>query len=241
MPEWKPEIRKRLAGLSLQPEREAEILDELSIHLQDRYEELRTRGATHDEAFRDALRELDGTDLAAQLQPGQRISSPRPVPEGAPKSGHLFSDFLMDLRYAVRTLRKYSGFTLVAALTLALGIGANTAVFTVINTLLLNPLPVEKISTLTALNTTHAKKAAQLGDLQALSFLNLQNVRERTHAFSSLAGHSSPMAVTMIDKADPHRIFMELVTANYFDTLGLRHTRGDSSFRTRTPSPAQAR
>jgi predicted permease len=221
MPEWKRQIRKQLAGLNLKPEREAEILDELSNHLQDRYDELRAAGATHEEASREAIAELKGTDLVSELQPSEASISQNPVPEGAPSKAELFSDLLMDLRYAARTLRKYLGFTAVAALTLALGIGANTAVFTVINTLLLNPLPVEKISTLAAVNTTQAKKAAQLGDLQALSFQNLKDLRQRTQAFGSLAGHSYPMAVTMIDKADPHRVFMELVTANYFDTLGI--------------------
>lgn len=221
MLEWKTEIRKRLAGLNLKPEREAEILDELSNHLQDSYDELRARGASQQEAFRDVIAELDRTDVASELKRSEKMALYNPEPEGSPRSGQLISDLLIDLRYASRTLRKYSAFTAVAALTLALGIGANTAVFTVVNTLLLNPLPVEKISTLAALNTTQAKKAAQLGDLQALSFQNLKDLRERTHAFSSLAGHSSPMAVTMIDKAEPHRVFMELVTANYFDTLGI--------------------
>jgi len=221
MLEWKVEIRKRLAGSNLKPEREAEILDEVSDHLQDRYDELRVQGATHEEAFRDVICELDWTDLVSELQPCEEIPPHDLVTEGAPASGRLISDFLMDLRYAARTLRKSPGFTAVVTLTLALGIGANTAVFTVINTLLLNPLPVEKISTLAALNTTQTKKTAQSGDLQDLSFQNLKDLRERTHAFSSLAGHSSPMAVTLIDKAEPHRIFMELVTANYFQTLGI--------------------
>src|SRR6266581_689540 len=221
MLEWKVEIRKRLAGSNLKPEREAEILDEVSDHLQDRYDELRVQGATHEEAFRDVICELDWTDLVSELQPCEEIPPHDLVTEGAPASGRLISDFLMDLRYAARTLRKSPGFTAVVVLTLALGIGANTAVFTVINTLLLNPLPVEKISTLAALNTTQTKKTAQSGDLQDLSFQNLKDLRERTHAFSSLAGHSSPMAVTLIDKAEPHRIFMELVTANYFQTLGI--------------------
>jgi predicted permease len=123
-------------------------------------------------------------------------------------------------------IRQAPVFTAVAALTLALGIGANTAVFTIINTLLLNPLPVENISTLVALNATLAKKAAQLGDLQGVSFLNLKDVRERTHSFRSLAGHSSIMTVTMIDRAEPHRVFMELVTGNYFNTLGLHPSLG---------------
>jgi predicted permease len=222
MLDWKGEIRKRLEGSNLRPEREAEILAELSNHLQDHYDELRAQGVTHEEAFREVIRELDATDLAYELRPTEDISANVAAPEGAPASGQLFSDFLMDLRYAARTLRKSPGFTAVAVLTLALGIGANTAVFTVINSLLLNPLPVEKISTLAALNTTQAKKTAQLSDLQALSFQNLKDLRERTHAFGSLAGHSNPMPVTMTDKAEPHRIFMELVTANYFNTLGIR-------------------
>jgi len=221
MLDWKLEIRKRLVGSNLKPEREAEILDELSNHMQDRYDDLRVQETTHEEAFRDVIRELDLTDLVSELQPSEDIAPQDLVPEGVPAKGQLLSDFLMDLRYATRTMWKSPGFTAVAALALALGIGANTAVFTVVNTLLLNPLPVEKISTLAALNTTQKKKTAQLGDLQALSFLNLKDLRGRTRAFRSLAGHSSPMAVTMTYKAEPHRIFIELVTSNYFQALGL--------------------
>jgi len=222
MLEWSPEIKKRLAGLNLRPEREAEIIEELSDHLQDRYEELRARGAKDDDAFRDVIAELDSTDLVPELRASEKIATLDSVPEGAPPSGHFFSDLAKDLRYAWRMMEKSPGFTAVTALTLALGIGANTAVFTVINTLILNPLPVEKISELAAVNTTQAKKTAQSGELQAVSFLNLKDFRERTHAFQNLAGHTSPMAITMTDRGDPHRVFVELVTANYFDTLGLR-------------------
>src|SRR5207249_3377482 len=240
MLEWKLEIRKRLAGSNLKPEREAEILDEVSGHLQDRYNELRVQGAAHEEAFRDVIRELDWTDLVSELQPSEEIPPHHLVPEGAPASGQLISDFLMDLRYAARTLRKSPGFTAVVVLTLALGTGANTAVFTVINTLLLNPLPVEKISTLAALNATQTKKTAQSGDLQDLSFQNLKDLRERNHAFTSLAGHSNPMAVTMIDKAEPRRIFMELVTANYFETLGIHPYLGRFFFPEEDAKPGAA-
>jgi MacB-like periplasmic core domain len=159
--------------------------------------------------------------LVSELRLSEDILPHDRVAEGAPARGQFISDFLMDLRYAARTMWKSPGFTAVAVLTLALGIGANTAVFTVVNSLLLNPLPVEKISTLAALNTTQERKTAHWGDLQALSFLNLKDLRGRTHAFRSLAGHSSPMPVTMTDKAEPHRVFMELVTANYFQTLGI--------------------
>lgn len=221
MPEWKLEIRKHLAGLNLRPEREAEIIEELSDHLQQRYEELSARGAEHNNAFREVLEEIDWGNFVPELQASERIPERDSVAEGTAPSGHLFSDFAKDLRFALRMLRKSPGFTAVAVLTLALGIGANTAVFTVVDSLILNPLPVEKISTLAAVNTMQAKKAARSGDFQAISYLNLKDIRERTRAFGNLAGHSYPMAVTMTDKGEPHRIFAEIVTANYFETLGI--------------------
>lgn len=221
MPEWKLEIRKHLAGLNLRPEREAEIIEELSDHLQQRYEELSARGAEHNNAFREVLEEIDWGNFVPELQASERIPERDSVAEGTAPSGHLFSDFAKDLRFALRMLRKSPGFTAVAVLTLALGIGANTAVFTVVDSLILNPLPVEKISTLAAVNTMQAKKAARSGDFQAISYLNLKDIRERTRAFRNLAGHSYPMAVTMTDKGEPHRIFAEIVTANYFETLGI--------------------
>ena len=135
-------------------------------------------------------------------------------------------DLWQDLRYAARLLRKAPGFTAVAAFTLAVGIGANTAVFTIINTLLLNPLPVENSSAPVAINTTQAKRTAQSDEFQLMSFPNVKDFRERTHCFSSLAAHSNPMAITMTDTAAPHRIFVEVVTANYFDTLDLHPFMG---------------
>lgn len=220
MPEWNLEIRRRLAGLNLRPEREAEIVEELSDHLQQTYEELQAQGLEGDRAVRDVMAAIDWRDFVPELQASER-TPPAAVPDGAAPSGHFFEDLWKDLRYALRMLRKSPGFTTVAMLTLALGIGANTAVFTVVDSLILNPLPLEKISTLAAINTAQAKKTAQSGDLQAISYLNLKDIHDRAHAFRSLAGHSYPMAVTMTDKDQLHRVFAEIVTANYFETLGL--------------------
>jgi len=226
MLEWKQEIAKRLSAANLRPEREAEIIEELSIHLQDRYDQLLSDGATHQEASRQVLAELDSTDLQAEMRDAENTVRQNLLPAGAAPTGRWLSDFLPDVRYAGRGLRKSPGFTAVAALTLALGIGANTAVFTIINTLLLNPLPVEKISELAAINTTQAKLTTQSGELQLVSFLNLKDFTERTHSFSSLTAHSNPMTITMTDTTEPHRIFLEVVTANYFDTLGIHPFMG---------------
>lgn len=227
MPDWKNLVRERLKTLRLNAGAESGLTEELAQHLEDQYRELRAGGATEEDAYHAAISELDDTfPLGADPDSSRRMPKHDAVPPGDAKTGNFLEDLWRDLRYAARTMRKSPVFTIVAALTLALGIGANTAVFTIVNTLLLNPLPVDKISTLAALNTTQTAKTAQSGDLQTISFQNLQDYTQRTHAFSSLAGHSNPMAVTMIDKTEPHRVFMELVTANYFSTLGLRPSLG---------------
>jgi putative ABC transport system permease protein len=109
MPEWKEEIAKRVAGLHLRPEREAEIIDEVSGHLQDRYEDMRAQGGTHEQAFQDVIAELDATDLVPELQASEETAPYEPVPEGAATSGQVFSDLPQDLRYAMRMLRKTPG------------------------------------------------------------------------------------------------------------------------------------
>ncbi len=226
MPEWKQEIRKQLAGLNLPPAREEEIIEELSSHLENLYEEIIAEGAAPEKAYREVLSSLSQRDLLVELRATERIAPPDPIPEGLVNSGHLFTDLWQDLRYAARILRKTPGFTAVAVLTLALGIGANTAVFTIVNTFLLNPLPVEHAAQLAAVHTAQAKKTSESGDLRPISFLNLKDYREKNHVFSSLAGYSSPTALTMSVGSESQRVFAEVVTGNYFNALGIRPRTG---------------
>src|SRR6266542_66674 len=131
-----------------------------------------------------------------------------------------------DLRYAVRTLVKTPAFTIAATLSLALGIGANTTIFTLLNTLFLNPLPVERPAELVAVFTTANRNATQFGNLLPLSYPNLKDFRERNGVLTDLAGYSPPLPLSLSTADEPQRVFAQLVTGNYFDVLGIRPAAG---------------
>src|SRR5262245_47831837 len=159
-PDWRPEIRKQLVGAGLEPAREAEIVAELADHLEDQYQERLARGESEEEARRSVLGELrHGGMLAAALRESEGEWPPEPVPAGATATGGLGSGLAQDLRYAARAIRKSPGLALAVALMLGLGIGANSAAFTVVNTLLLNPLPVVDASALVGVNTVDTRRA----------------------------------------------------------------------------------
>ena len=227
MHDWKGEIRTRLRAARIEPSREAEIIDELAEHLEDRFQELRAQGAEDREARQMALVELkDAHRMIRELSETERRVGRASVPLGAHGRANFLTGLFQDFSYGLRSLQKSPGFTLTVALTLALGIGANTAAFTLINTFLLNPLPIRDASRLVAMETVDSNKGAGEGRLLPLSYLNLKDVEERNQVFTHLTGYTDARPLTLSGGEKSERIFASLVTGNYFDTLGLRPALG---------------
>jgi predicted permease len=124
--------------------------------------------------------------------------------------------FLDDLRYSLRGLTKNRGFALAAVLSLALGIGANTTIFTLLNAIFLRPPPVRDPARLAAVFTTDPR----IPGLLLCSYPNYQDYRDHNTVFSSLLLYSS-LTVNLTGRGDPQLLMGQLVSANYFSTLGV--------------------
>jgi putative ABC transport system permease protein len=132
------------------------------------------------------------------------------------------STFFQDLKFGARLLAKTPGFTVIAALSLALGIGANTTIFTLVNAVLLNPLPVQDPSQLVSVFTTDERNQNDAFGFLQTSPMNFKDLRDKNEVFSGLAGHSGiPLNITG-GSGEPEQIFGEIVTGNFFSVLGAR-------------------
>jgi putative ABC transport system permease protein len=220
MREWKPEILRRLAPLKLSPAREGEIAEEIAQHLEDRYNELLVTGQSEDVAFRIAIDELKGEDmLACSIEPpGSDLYR---APEALGKSGaNLFGGILSDIRNAFRMMRKSPGFSAVAILTLALGIGANTAIFSIVNGVLLNPLPYPHPQELTVLyeRTPNFEKSS-------ISYPDFLDWQRSNSTFAAMAAYRHE-DFNVTGSGEPERVRGGMVSAEFFPTLGVKPLLG---------------
>jgi macrolide transport system ATP-binding/permease protein len=138
------------------------------------------------------------------------------------------SNIGQDIRFALRSLRKSPAFAVIAVLTLALGIGANTAIFTVVNAVFFHPLPVKDPARLVEIFTLDQRKIfGSNTNVLPTSFPNAQDIQQRAQSFSGLAIYQSfatPVSVTVNGQANQY--FAQLSSGNYFDVLGVRAQLG---------------
>jgi putative ABC transport system permease protein len=133
-----------------------------------------------------------------------------------------FESLLRNVRYAGRTLRRSPGYAILAILTLGIGIGANTAIFTVINGVLLRPLPYAHAGQIVHLDQTAAKVGP---DPLGLSVQEVRDFRNQSHVFSDVAEYHS-MTFTLLGSKDPERVVTGVVSGNYFDMFGIKPLLG---------------
>jgi predicted permease len=211
---WIYTLPLRVRSLFRRQELERELDEELSYHLELRTREFVAGGLSADNARTAALREMHGIEARKE-----ECRDMRKV--------NWIQDLIQDLGYGARMLRKSPGFSAVAVLSIALGIGANTTIFTVVNAILLNPLPVRDVSRLVELDTVDSKTKVGFAHAEKLgmSFPNCQDYQKHNEVFSGqycivFAGF------TWSGSTEPQNLAGQLVTANYFDVLGLTPAAG---------------
>jgi predicted permease len=216
---WAQEVRTRLSSLRLSPTREAEIVEELSQHLDDRWRELIAGGASPDEAARLTLADFrEGDSLARYIAPLRQAHPPASITTGV-SAGHVPGDVWQDLRYAARMLRKQPGFAATAILTLALGIGANTAVFSLVNATLLQSLPIPDRD-----RVFYIHRGSD-GGAFGFSYPLYEELRGGNGTFEGLAAWGGITA--SLNAGDTTDLVVgAIVTGNLFDLLGVRADRG---------------
>jgi predicted permease len=229
-------VREQLPSL-LTP-REPEILEELAQHLEDLYREQRSAGLDHDEALARAARALT---TSAQIAGDIRSASRAPVerlldsvhaaleePVDRPGKFALLSDLRRDIRYAMRSLIHAPGFTTVAVVTLALGIGATAVIFSAIDAVLLRGAPVADADRVVSVYTQWAARATttpargnQVGNSSYLDYADLR----ASGVLADLATFGDVL-VSLDADSGAERIEAQIVSGNYFDVLGVRPALG---------------
>ena len=196
-------LRHRLRAL-FNRRHDQELREELEFHVEQLAEQHRRSGLGPDEALAAARRQFG--NLTRIQEQSHDVFAFRHV-----------EDMLKDLRYGVRMVLKHPGFSATAIIVLALGIGANSAIFSIINAMLLKPLSIHRPGELVGV---YVEGTTAPGGYRAFSYPNFQDLREQAAAFADLAAHNLTL-VGVGDGGATRRVWADAVTANWFETFGV--------------------
>jgi predicted permease len=227
MPEWRDEIRRRLAAATLRPEREADVIDEIAQHLEDRYRELIATGCTDRDARASVLGELDAEGALARAV--QHALPPLRLlpPPGGPEQASWLGGLRQDIVYAVRRLRARPLFTLTALATVALTIGPATAVIGMADALFFTPKPgiAQPNQVFVAMFGRPGSRPGSFGPSSLPPPIRAR-VREGTDAIVSMVGEQRTSGDLSADGVEPRRLSGMSVQPGYFAVLGARMAAG---------------
>ncbi len=202
---WLTNIRMRLRALLHSEDVHCEIAEEWQFHIDRRTEENVRRGLSPGEARKSAEQHFGNNGYLKDVSWDQR-------------GGGFFEILAQDLRYGARQLVRSPGFTFVALISLALGIGANAVIFSLVSTCLLRPLPITHPERVFAI---YQGKRNDPSYSQSMSYPNYKDLRDRNQVLSAMAVYRfAPMNLS--HNGANERVWGYLVSENYFDLLGVR-------------------
>jgi putative ABC transport system permease protein len=195
----------------------ADVRDEIAFHIEESVTAQMTAGVTEADARRIATERFGNTDQIARVMRALAIER-----ESTVRRAEFFSSLGRDLRFARRQLAKRPGFTIVAILTLALGIGANTAIFSAVNAVLLHPLPVHDLDQLVLVRSNIPKLPLMNANLDAAEVLEMV---DHPGVFQSVAGYTGS---SLIFAGNNHaqRLQSHQTVGPFFDVLGVTPALG---------------
>jgi predicted permease len=193
----------------------------LTQHLDDCYAELLAGGANEAEAARRTLAELSDNELlGCELRRVERPGALEPIVPGTNRRTNMIADLWQDLRYGARMLMKTPSFSAVIVLTLALGIGANAALFSVVNGVLLNPLPFSQPEQLVSLHQSKPNVA-----IGSIPYPNFRDWQSENQTFSAMA-ISRESSFALVGAGEAERVRGRRCTGNLFAVLGVKPALG---------------
>lgn len=202
-------VKKLVHVLLRKNQVEQDMTEEMRFHVDMETEELIRAGVNPDVARRSAMVRFGGVE---RFKEEARMA----------RGGRLVEDFFRDVRLAFRGLRRSPGFTIVALGMLALGIGANTAIFSVIQVVLIEPLPFQEPDELVGIYETHM---AQGWDQFSFSQMNLLDLMEASTSFEGIAGISGT-TMNLTGDGPPERVIVRTVTPGFYSILGVTPVLG---------------